>query len=194
MTRGPLGKITMGFIFFMLFFCVSIFLFAYVSIRRDNLQTETMENDVPAIIDLYNSFINYPNFSSVEFTQDGEITLLNSELEAIGTMKVTAEDQVEVLNNVKKIYRDDYGVNFLYGNNFFSNISRVIFSQKSMEDIKNKRSENEVVTRLSNGMYMVVYKFDYERFVSPNEIKKQLNEVKHLMEVSLGGIIKNGEI
>ncbi len=170
MTKGPLGRVTMGFLIFVLFFCLSLLLFAYISIERDREQTEIMQGDVPAIVELYNSFINYPNFASVEFTQDGEVTLLDSELAPIGTMKITNEAQVEVLENVEKIYRDDYGVNFLYGNNYFSSISRILFSQQSIEDIKNKRSDNEVVTKISGGMYMIVYSFEYDRFISPEEI------------------------
>ncbi len=181
MTRGPLGKTTMGFIICMIFLCASIYLFARVSIARDNKQTEAMIGDVPAIVELYNSFINYPNFSSVEFTQDGDITLLNSTLEPIGTMKITNSAQIDVLQDVQRIYRDDYGVNFLYGSNYFSSISRIVFSSQALEDVKNKRSDNEIVTSLSKGVYMIVYSFDYDRFISPEEILTQLEEMKNVV-------------
>ncbi len=194
MTRGPLGRVTMGFIIFVVFFCLSLFLFAYTSIERDRQQTEKMQEDVPAIVELYNSFINYPSFASVEFTQDGEVTLLDNELEPIGTMKITNEAQVDVFENVKRIYRDDYGVNFLYGNNYFSSISRIVFSQQSIEDIKNKRSDNEVVTKLSSGMYMIVYSFDYERFISPEEIETLFYELSDMFMLAVEEFIINDKI
>ncbi len=175
MTKGPLAKITGGCIIFMLFTIISVVLFAVVSIRRDNKNVEYMIQDVPAIIEIYNEIIAHPNFDTVSYTQDGHLTLLDSEENEIAQLSVTTESQLEALCNLDRIYRNDYGVIFSYGSNNFSTIPRIVFSGKSMEDIKNKRSENETVTKITNGVYMVIYRFDYERFISLDEIMKQLN-------------------
>ncbi len=189
MTKGPLAKITGGCIIFMLFTIISVVMFAVVSIHRDNEKVDDMIQDVPAIIEIYNEINDYTGFETVIYTQDGHLTLLGSDDKEIAQISLSNEKQLQALCNLEQIYRNDYGVIFSYGSNQFSTVSRVVFSGKSMEDIKNKRSDNETVTKITNGVYMVVSRFDYERFISLEEISRQVREFAGSFVTGAEGIL-----
>ncbi len=175
-TKGPLARVTINMVIVTLLVCISILLFAYESVRRDNIQVEHMMADVPALIEIYNLINDYPKFTKVDYSQDGHLTLLDSNDEELVKLTVSSDAQIEALINLDEIYRDDYGVIFSYGSNYLSTVPRVVFSGKSMEDLKNKKSDNETVTKVTNGVFMIVYRFDYERFFSPEEILNQAGQ------------------
>ncbi len=188
-TKGPLARVTINVVVVTLLVCTSIALFALVSIRRDNKRVDDMIADVPAIIELYNLINDYPTLNVVDYTQDGELTLLDSSQNEIANFSINNEQQIEALRNLEKIYRDDNGLIFSYGSNFLSTVPRVVFSGKSMEDLKNKKSDNETVTKITNGVYMIVYRFDYERFFSAEEIKYQLEGLYESILIGAEGIL-----
>ncbi len=181
--------VTINVITVTLLICASVYLFATESIRRDSEKVDDMITDVPAIIEIYNQISNYPKLSTVTFTQDGNLTLLDTDENELAQLKLETESQVEALCNMESIYRDDNGINFSYVSNHFSMISKVVFSGKSMEELKNKKSENETVTKVANGVYMIIYRFDYERFLSKDEILYQANMFIESLILGAEGIL-----
>lgn len=192
MTKGPLGKISTGFLLIILFNSLAVFLFAYISIKTEQKQVSLMQSDIPAIIKLNTAFSRYPRFNTVSYTQDGSLVLYDSAGRSIGTLRVQSKEETAVLRHVRQIYRDDYGVVFLYGENFFTVIPRIIFSHRSLDELQKKRSANEIVTEIDSGVYMMVYEFDYRRFFSPTQIFLQVQGIAEGITDAVKGVSENG--
>ncbi len=191
LTKGPLAMVTINVVTVTLLICASVYLFAVESIRRDGIKVDNMMSDIPAIIEIHDMIDDYPNLSKINYTQDGNLTLLDYEENEITQLTVNTEAQIEALCNMERIYRDDTGINFSYVSNHFSTMSKVVFTDKSMEELKNKKSENEVVTKIANGVYTIVYNFDYERFLSKDEILYQANLFVDSLLVGAEDILAN---
>ncbi len=180
------GKLTVGFFLFTLFFVASLVLFYYTCYQNDKNQVDLMNLQLPDVMELQEVLRRYPQLSTVSYTEDGRVTLYDTEQEAIGTFKVDGEGQKDVLRTVNSIYKDDDGIVFSYTQNQFSVSAQVIFPTIPIETQDRKNSNTETITKIENGVYTLVTDFDYMRFMSPEEIYSQLLNMYESLKQGLG--------